>query len=1090
MRILLVDDEEIQLDFTKISLEDADPSLRIVAVLTPTEALQMIREQPFDCIVSDYAMPEMDGIQLCAEIRKISEIPFMLYTGRGSEEVAQKAFAAGVDDYLRKEKDPAHYHVLVNRIRHSVEKHRAEEAPLREKNISDTTIEGMPGIFYLFDSQGRFLRWNKNFQRVSGYTSDEISGMQPLDFFVGVDKRLIEQRIREVFTKGESSAEAEFVSKDGHKIPYFFTGLLTRIDGKNCLVGMGVDITERKRMERELKRSNEELQTYSKELLTSTEELAAINKRLEDANEELQAANEELRVTTEELAAANEELHASGEELRAANEELQESHNQLESSNAELEAATKELQQSNLELMEAKEKIEEYANEMEKLVRERTKELRESEDRLRKSSLYARSLIEASLDPLVTISAEGKITDVNKATEHVTGVSREQMIGSDFSDYFTEPKKARTGYEQVFADGFVRDYPLAIRHTSGKVTDVLYNATVYRNEAGEIQGVFAAARDVTKRKQAEERVRAASLYSRSLIEASLDPLVTISAEGKITDVNKATEFVTGFGREQLIGSDFSDYFTEPERARAGYQNVFTEGFVRDYPLAIRHVSGRTTDVLYSATVYRNEKGEVQGVFAAARDITERKRLEEEVKADQERLEAFMESAPDQLYIYDKELNLLSLNWAALKTFPKGTHEKDVLGRNIEELRPGIEWTERYEIFKRVLETGEPFFIDAYRTVPSQESRWSSLWAFKMGDNLGVIARDIQEQKELEEKLRSASLYARSLIEASMDPLVTISPEGKITDVNTATEEVTGVSREQLIGSDFSEYFTDPDKARAGYKRAFNKGFVRDYPLAIRHKSGKVAEVLYNATVYRNRAGEVEGIFAAARDVTERNLMEEKIHHAERVEAISKLTGMVAHDLRGPLNTIIQATAMAKRSPDRTEKMLTMIGESAERSLNMIEELRSGTKSISIRKRETDLAALIRKTAEETLIPKTINVEYDLGEGIDSIMLDPDNMRRVLENLIRNSVEAMPEGGTLTLRAFKENERVCMEVSDTGRGIPEEAAPRMFEPFYTTKPKGVGLGLAFCKSAVEAHGGTITFRTKKGEGTTFTVTTPA
>ncbi len=251
--------------------------------------------------------------------------------------------------------------------------------------------------------------------------------------------------------------------------------------------------------------------------------------------------------------------------------------------------------------------------------------------------MYSRSLIEASLDPLVTISAEGKITDVNKATEEATGCTREELIGSDFSDYFTAPEEARKGYKQVFTEGFVRDYPLAIRHKSGKITDVLYNATLYRNEGGEIQGVFAAARDVTERKRAEENLRAASLYSRSLIEASIDPLVTISAEGKITDVNRSTEEVTGCSRGELIGSDFSDYFTEPEKARAGYLKVFTDGFVKDYPLVIKHTSGKTINVLYNATVYRNEKNEIQGVFAAARDITERLAMENEIKQTMEKL---------------------------------------------------------------------------------------------------------------------------------------------------------------------------------------------------------------------------------------------------------------------------------------------------------------------------------------------------------------------------------------------------------------------------------------------------------------------
>ena len=370
------------------------------------------------------------------------------------------------------------------------------------------------------------------------------------------------------------------------------------------------------------------------------------------------------------------------------------------------------------------------------------------------NALYVRSLIEASLDPLVTISPDGKIMDVNTATEKITGIHRKQLIGSDFSDYFTQPDKARAGYLQVFSEGFVTDYPLSIRHVDGHITQVLYNASLYRNPEGEVQGIFAAARDVTSQKQAEAKLHEASLYVRSLIEASLDPLVTISPDGKIMDVNCATEKITGATREQLVGTEFSVYFTEPDKARQGYQQVFSNGFVKDYPLSIRHSSGTTTDVLYNATVYKNHEGVIQGVFAAARDIT--------------------------------------------------------------------------------------------------------------------------EQKQAERKLHEASLYARSLVEASLDPLVTISPNGKIMDVNQATEHVTGVDREQLIGNDFSAYFTEPDKAQKGYQQVFLNGFVKDYPLSIRHSSGITTDVFYNAVLYKNNAGEVQGIFAAARDITAQKQAEAKL----------------------------------------------------------------------------------------------------------------------------------------------------------------------------------------------------------------------
>ncbi len=515
---------------------------------------------------------------------------------------------------------------------------------------------------------------------------------------------------------------------------------------------------------------------------------------------------------------------------------------------------------------------------------------------LKQASQYARSLIEASLDPLVTISPDGTITDVNEATVSATGTAREQLIGTDFSNYFTEPEQARAGYRQAFENGFVTDYPLTIRHASGKLMHVLYNASLYRDVKGKVLGVFAAARDITAQKQASQ-------YARSLIEASLDPLVTISADGKITDVNEATVRVTGISRENLIGTDFSNYFTEPGQARAGYQEAFDKGFVTDYPLTLRHESGRVIDVLYNASVYRDVEGNVRGVFAAARDVTESKRVTQAFAETRNFLDNILESST-KYSIIGKDLNRKILSWNEGARRNYGYNAEEIMGsdssilhtpediasgRVAELLSTAYEKGVAEAEFQRVRKDGSRFAASVVVTRRDDAS----------GRPIGylLISNDISEKKRAEEQVRHASQYARSLIEASLDPLVTISPEGKITDVNDATIKVTGIVRERLIGTDFANYFTEPEKAREGYRRVFSNGYVTDYPLTIHNMAGQLTDVLYNASLYKDAHGDVLGVFAAARDVTalkktEAELAEQRARELERLselERFQKLT---------------------------------------------------------------------------------------------------------------------------------------------------------------------------------------------------------
>ncbi len=189
------------------------------------------------------------------------------------------------------------------------------------------------------------------------------------------------------------------------------------------------------------------------------------------------------------------------------------------------------------------------------------------EEQLREQQTYLRGLIESSVDGLITVDPEGFITDVNDQMCRMTGYSREQLIGSSFKQYFTEPERADIGVKRTFAEGIVTNYELVLKTQSGRKATVSFNASIFRSAEGGLQGIFASARDISEQARLQSQLTEQQVYNRSLIEASADALFAIAPDGIITDVNEAATRLTGYSRKHLVNSRFAEYFTEPERAR-------------------------------------------------------------------------------------------------------------------------------------------------------------------------------------------------------------------------------------------------------------------------------------------------------------------------------------------------------------------------------------------------------------------------------------------------------------------------------------------------------------------------------------------
>ena len=270
--------------------------------------------------------------------------------------------------------------------------------------------------------------------------------------------------------------------------------------------------------------------------------------------------------------------------------------------------------------------------------RKRTDEaLRENEERYR-------ALVTATSQIVWTTNAQGEVSGDLPLWRKFTGQSEEEIKGWGWANALHRDDRQRTMDVWSNAVGKRSLYETAyrLRRHDGEYRYVAVRGVPVLKPDGSVREWMGTCTDITERHLAAEAVRRASAYNRSLLEASLDPLVTINPQGRITDVNNATEEATGYSRSELIGTDFSNYFTEPESARAGYQQVFREGWVQDYELEIRHRDGHTTPVVYNASVYKDESGRAMGVFAAARDISERKKAEEELLQVNRALKALTE----------------------------------------------------------------------------------------------------------------------------------------------------------------------------------------------------------------------------------------------------------------------------------------------------------------------------------------------------------------------------------------------------------------------------------------------------------------
>lgn len=376
-----------------------------------------------------------------------------------------------------------------------------------------------------------------------------------------------------------------------------------------------------------------------------------------------------------------------------------------------------------------------------------------------------------------------------------------------------------------------------------------------------------------------------------------------------------------------------------------------------------------------------------------------------------------------------------------------------------------------------------------------------------------------EQALLDQRLRDQQFYTRSLIESNIDALMTTDPRGIISDVNQQMEALTGCTRDELIGAPFKNYFTDPERAEAAITRVLREGKVTNYELTAHASDGTETVVSYNATTFHNRDNQLQGVFAAARDVTERKQFEHTLQEnnielenakaaAEKANlAKSDFLSSMSHELRTPLNAVLgfaQLMASDTPPPSSAQKLsidqilqagwylLRLINEILDLAMIESGKVTLSQESMSLTEVIQDCQAMIEPQAQK----RGVQLTFPLLDDLFYVHADRTRVKQVMVNLLSNAIKYNRVGGNVVVKcAMHGSDGVRVSVADTGAGLTPEQLAQLFQPFNrlgqeSSIEEGTGIGLVVTKQLVELMGGVIGVESSVGSGSVFWVELPA
>jgi len=483
-----------------------------------------------------------------------------------------------------------------------------------------------------------------------------------------------------------------------------------------------------------------------------------------------------------------------------------------------------------------------------------------------------------------------------------------------------------------------------------------------------------------------------------------------------------------------------------------------------------------------------------------RGVTTYEELITELEERQSLLNAVVENSPDAIYVKDLRGRYLMINPAGAAFLGKKVDE--VLGRDDSELFPADSAKMIIEADRHTTTCGVPFTFEETldsagmtRTFHSTKS----VFCDANGKAIGLfgIARDISERKRMEEALLESEKLFRTLCDSAPIGIFRSDSEGNNIYCNPRWEEITGMSADEGKGTGWSKVIHPDDHEELGriWHEAFSSGRIYRHEHRQLTPQGKTIWVRALATPVKNLDGTILGHVGTVEDITEIRQARQEMLKTQKLESLGVLAGGIAHDFNNILTAIIGNISLARlhmHVPEKAAKRLEEAEKAAARAKDLTQQLLTFARGGEPVKRIIDVTGLLKEAAGFAIHGSSVGCEFILADDLWPVDADEGQIGQVIHNLVINAVQAMPDGGIVTLRAenvdsMSDGKRsVMISVSDTGIGIPEEHLQSIFDPYFTTKQQGSGLGLATCFAIIKNHGGVITVESTLGKGTTFNV----